>query len=318
MKKIFLGLIAVFACFLGRCSGPITPDPGGFAGGADHGQAQAAWAAYQNQLNLKHELMAERKAELYKIFSSDAWRTIDGATNYAGDKGWLEIQGFVTSTTPDGTFISGAWGPVLSINIKVDTYSRNVRTETSTAKYNESFKGKASNAKYSANSQTTYSEEGEAIRLKVVDCSGPDNIERKFILKNLPVSCLETDDFGNVVIREKMAFYAGTFTNNSGVIPLFDYGVPCAKIWSAAELAEIQAKKDAPKNAALEYDKKLAAKGDPYGLLRMGERSRDGDGVHKDLVMAKTYLTQAAAAGSQTAADELSQLNTTSTDSATQ
>ena len=46
-----------------------------------------------------------------------------------------------------------------------------------------------------------------------------------------------------------------------------------------------------------------------HGLLRMGERYRDGDGVEKDLAKSKDYLTKAAAAGSADATNDLAQLN---------
>jgi hypothetical protein len=67
---------------------------------------------------------------------------------------------------------------------------------------------------------------------------------------------------------------------------------------------------------ALKFNQDAAAKGDPYGLLRMGERYRDGDGVPKDLTKAREYLTKAAATGSPDAADELSKLSQVSTNSA--
>jgi hypothetical protein len=70
------------------------------------------------------------------------------------------------------------------------------------------------------------------------------------------------------------------------------------------------------RNKALKFNQDAATKGDPYGLLRMGERYRDGDAVPKDLTKAREYLTKAAAAGSPTAADELSKLNQVSTNSA--
>ncbi len=74
-------------------------------------------------------------------------------------------------------------------------------------------------------------------------------------------------------------------------------------------------RQEAAKVAALKSNQDQAAKGDSYGLLRMGERYRDGDGVEKDLAKAKDCLTKAAAAGSPTAADELSKLNQTSSNS---
>ena len=60
---------------------------------------------------------------------------------------------------------------------------------------------------------------------------------------------------------------------------------------------------------ALRYNQGQAAKGDGYGLLRMAERYRDGDGVEKDLTKAKEYFNKAIAAGSPTAAEELKELN---------
>ncbi len=71
------------------------------------------------------------------------------------------------------------------------------------------------------------------------------------------------------------------------------------------------------KAKALEWNQEQADKGDAIGLLRMGERYRDGEGVEKDLNKSHDYLTKAAAAGSPTAADELSKLNQVSTNSPT-
>jgi hypothetical protein len=78
------------------------------------------------------------------------------------------------------------------------------------------------------------------------------------------------------------------------------------------ENTKIQAR-NVPQNMALKYDQEQAAKSDPYGLLRMGERCRDGDGIPRDLTKARDYLTKAANAGSPTAADELKKLSEPST-----
>lgn len=66
--------------------------------------------------------------------------------------------------------------------------------------------------------------------------------------------------------------------------------------------------KQAAAEKALRFNQDAAAKGDAFGLLRMGERYRDGDGVEQDLAKAKEYLQKAADAGSPTAAEELSKL----------
>jgi hypothetical protein len=73
--------------------------------------------------------------------------------------------------------------------------------------------------------------------------------------------------------------------------------------------------KKAVQARVLKGNQDLADKGDAYGLLRMGESYRDGEGVPKDLAKAKDYLTKAAAAGSPTAADALLKLNQVSTNS---
>ena len=79
----------------------------------------------------------------------------------------------------------------------------------------------------------------------------------------------------------------------------------------AAEAAA--AKKKEPQLRALNWNMEQAAKGDSYGLLRMGQRYRDGDGVPKDLTKAREYFTNATAAGSPDAAGALAKLNQAST-----
>ena len=71
---------------------------------------------------------------------------------------------------------------------------------------------------------------------------------------------------------------------------------------------QAQAKKLQAQAKVLKINQDMADKGDMYGLLRMGERYRDGDGVPKDLTKARDYLTKAAAAGSPTAEDDLKKL----------
>ena len=60
---------------------------------------------------------------------------------------------------------------------------------------------------------------------------------------------------------------------------------------------------------ALAENERLAAQGDAYGELRMGERCLSGDGVAKDVFKARDYLQRAAEQGSPTAIDELARLN---------
>lgn len=76
-----------------------------------------------------------------------------------------------------------------------------------------------------------------------------------------------------------------------------------------------QSKAEIAKAKALRFNQDQAAKGDAFGLFRMGERYRDGDGVPKDLANAREYLTKAAAAGAPDATAALSKLNQASTNS---
>ncbi len=59
----------------------------------------------------------------------------------------------------------------------------------------------------------------------------------------------------------------------------------------------------------LENTQQLAAEGDAYAQMRMGERYLTGDGVPKDLILARSYLEKAAAQGSPSAVADLDQLN---------
>src|ERR1039458_1116485 len=88
------------------------------------------------------------------------------------------------------------------------------------------------------------------------------------------------------------------YTNET---PLTPEQIEAANVKAAAD-------KKASAEKALKYNQDLADSGDAYGLLRMGERYRDGDGVPKDLAKAREYLAKAAAAGSTTAAGDLKKL----------
>jgi hypothetical protein len=99
-------------------------------------------------------------------------------------------------------------------------------------------------------------------------------------------------------------------------MPVFDCAPPVftpqqiavAKQNSEQANAQADAMKKAGEEKALKSNMDAAAKGDAYGLMRMGERYRDGDGVPKDLAKARDYLQRATDAGSSTAADELKNL----------
>jgi hypothetical protein len=156
---------------------------------------------------------------------------------------------------------------------------------------------------------------------------------RKIIIQNYPVE--ENPAVGKTI--SFLAMQTGTSEYNGDRLELWDLGTtPTAddfrKLKAEADAQQKAAQKeldeqrriaaekaDAAKKAI--QDKKMAAtakvlkinqdaadKGDMYGLLRMGERYRDGDGVTKDLTKARDYLTKAAVAGSPTAEADLKNL----------
>jgi hypothetical protein len=156
---------------------------------------------------------------------------------------------------------------------------------------------------------------------------------RKIIIRNYPLE--ESPAVGKTI-----AFFAmqtGTSDYNGDKLELWDLGTtPTAddlkKLKADTEERQRAAQKEldeqrrvaaekanaakkAAQDKALKYNQDQAAKGDPIGLQRMGERYRDGNGVPKDLDKARDYFTQAQKAGNFLVDDELKKLNQTSTNS---
>jgi len=127
-----------------------------------------------------------------------------------------------------------------------------------------------------------------------------------------------------------LAMRVANWRTNDLVLEAYDCGLPDTvenrknagiPIPTAADLKELAgrelstqaAAKEAKEDRTLKWNQAQADKGDAFGLLRMGERYRDGDGVPKDLSRAREYFSKASAAGSPTAAESLSKLNQAST-----
>jgi len=258
-----------------------------------------AQKAYQDALQA--QIQAAQQAELNLIYSKDPWRAINGSTNYIGGSGWYEFQGKSQEVMADGVVFKGKWGQVLTVYTDESSNGHLVKRVSNS--------GQASVTTYS--STTTARASGNAVE--------DTSIERQliygddfFIVKNFPYPADARQGY-----EQMMAYLDGyyTYTNSSRqvlTIKSFDYGKPCVKTWSPEALAAAKQKSDQKKHSTedkvLKSNQDSAGRGEPYGMMRMGERYRDGDGVEKDLTKARDYLTKAAAAGSQTAADELKQL----------
>jgi TPR repeat protein len=121
----------------------------------------------------------------------------------------------------------------------------------------------------------------------------------RFVVKNYPYQAADGDPVPNFMAAKS----AGVIDVRAQTIHCLDFGVICAAPGTSPE--EIAAAKKAGDDKALAANEDAAAHGDPYGLLRMGERYRDGDGVETNLDLARGYLTRAAAAGDLMASNEL-------------
>lgn len=136
-----------------------------------------------------------------------------------------------------------------------------------------------------------------------------------FFVKNYPYQAADGDSVPNFLAALPTDVYSyRTVLGSDRTVRCLDFGIPCGiPEWAmprpdpnaAKEKAE---QEEAAKERILMANEKAAAEGDPYGLLRMGERYRDGDGVQKDLGKARDYLIRAAEAGDPTATEELSKL----------
>ena len=262
-------------------------------------QQQAAYAQQAAENAYQAEILAEQQQELALIYSKDPWRNVGGSTNMARGNGWVEFQGQVQDSLNDGTIFKGSWGQVLTIH-------PDPNYEEHLVKRFQADKAKISSGNVSVSSINGVQD--TSVELKKI--YGDD----VFFVEGFPYPADKGRGY-----EQMMALDAGYYgyTNQNGqslTIHKLIYGTPCIKVWSQQELDALKHKQDSVKQAKLDkllkYNQDAADRGDAYGLLRMGERYRDGDGVPKDLTKARDYLTKASTAGSPSADDELKKLPT--------
>ena len=277
--------------------------------GAALAQQQYIYAVQAQQQALQANLAASQQAALQRIYLKDPWRSINGQTNYAAGDGWFEFQGLPQGAGHDGTTFKGKWGAVLTVCPVLD---QNHLTTAQNSVNNQAYNQKTAYPANATPNATSTSQRSSQYSQGVQDTSVShayygDDI---FLVANFPYPATQP-------YQEMLAHDAGyyTFTNvDDQVVTVhkLDYGSPCTKIWSPEELAAIKDRIEAPKKAAaakaLKSNQDAAGQGDAYGLLRMGERYRDGDGVEQNLAKARDYLQKSADAGSPTAAEELKKL----------
>ena len=107
--------------------------------------------------------------------------------------------------------------------------------------------------------------------------------------------------------------------SGTNLIPKLDYGlIATPPVPSSQEIEAVLTKAEAiishdqrviDANAkALKFNQDQAAKGEAYGQFRMGERYLTGDGVEKDLIKARVYISKAAEQGMTSAVELLKNL----------
>ena len=303
MKQLFATKLAVafFSGYIG-CAGAVptasNPLNGNNYSGAGLQEQREAYARQEAQQEAQARYDAAAAAELNRIYSKDQWRKIGETTNYARGAGWVEFQGKVEEATPDGAVFRGKWGPVMTIFtdesenphliVKTDLNATSQRTR-GTANYGSS------------------SVQDTSFQHKIL--YGDD----LFFVEDFPYPSSSGEGYEKMMALDS-DYYSYTNSMRQVItIHKLIYGTPCAKTWSAEEIAaakqKVDSKKKAMQDKILKSYQDAADRKDAYGWLRLGECYRDGEyGLEKDLAKARSYLKQAADAGSTTAADELARL----------
>lgn len=189
-----------------------------------------------------------------KFVPKDPWREINGKTNYAKGDGWVQFEGKVLESQPDGVRIEGWYGMPGSF--------------------------------------------------------GSPHME--FFVANFPYKLADGEYLGplqNLTARESGIHAYRTVLGGSRSLRKLEYGNSCAQPGLPQPSAEQQvaaaaaaaAKRVTQRAAELKRHEDLAANGDAYGQLKMGERYLKGDGVDEDKSKALDLLLKSAAQGNTAA-----------------
>jgi hypothetical protein len=265
----------------------------------------------------------------------DPWRKLDGKVCNAKDESWFLFTGKILEVRPNGILVDGDFGPPLEAGFGERVFFvENFPAQTYPFADGEAITATMNLVAHMSEKASTYQFTNTTIDLRVntvrrldygnIVTSPPPDLAQKW--NNILIGGSENSEVAKALadnqeqqaeakkeltaIESKLAQISSDFDKEKQPI-IAEYE---AKIKDVPNVVarEVKAKEDAKKQAitdkVLKNNQDLADKGDAYGLLRMGQRYRDGEGVEKDLTKARDYLTKAAAAGSQTADDELKKL----------
>jgi len=276
--------------------------------------------------------------------AKDPWRQVGGETNFIFDKGWVEFQGEAIEERGDFTIFKGKFGNIGNVSSDIQGVVRKTDySSTSSSDSNDKLNGNynssgdANNNTRSSSRQFTngvnkYSQNGglnssvndryntaakttvrqqrsasEIVTEKALKSLGED----LYLVVNFPFPLDKKREFEKLIA--KRSGYQ-TYTNENGrkvTLRKLDYGTPCDKIWTQAELDVIKEMREAPLREAarlraeavkrkldieaadLKRDIDMAESGNTASLRRMGERYRNGIGVEKDEIKANKYFARA-------------------------
>lgn len=285
MQKLLTGLLTIL-CFNAvnkSIAGPVyTPAaPSQFTAAIANEQAnqyqQAEQKAEQQreqaEFSAALEARHQRELALENWTPDDPWRIIDGKTNWAKGQNWYQLAGRVVEVQPHGIRVEGVYTDRPGyLTHRLDDYSD----------------------------------------------------KKDFFIRDFPYAVAEGDVIGESMNLTGVAngiYSYPTVLGASKSLHEFVYGKPCGepqesidarKAAEAAETAKqnskIEAAKKAKRDAAariLKWNQDQADAGDPYGLMRMGERYRDGEGVETNMNKAQAYFIRASALGNKQAEDDL-------------
>ena len=266
----------------------------------------------------------EQAVQNYK--PTDPWRVLDGKLSYAKGDGWVEFTGEILEVKEYGILMHGNFGPPLETGYGERDYFvagfphtvADGEKITTNMRFNAFF---AENVTFTITNNNQINGGVHTVRgLQYGKVVSPASNELAARPKDQSLrvggSHPEIDKELADLLQQHIS------VQNQIAMVDTDYAQKKEQIEANYDARIIQLRRDLDKSKqdvaiarskavqdkALKYNEEQAEKGNPVGLLRMGERYRDGDGVPKDLAKARVYLQKAADAGSPSAAEELKNL----------
>src|ERR1039458_253091 len=259
----------------------------------------------------------------------DPWRLLDGKIYNAKDVSWVQFSGQVLEVKPNGVLLVGDFGPPLEAGFgKREYFVENFPVQSYPLADGEAITPPMSFVAHLGEKSSTYQFTNTTIDLraktvrrldygKVVESPPPDLTKKWNTIVVIAGDAnpqltkqLDDNEKEQAAVQSQLSqLNSDSEKEQEPIIAEYKTKIDDVPNVIAKQAKEKDAaKKQAVTDKVLKSNQDAADRGDAYGLLRMGERYRDGEGVTKDLAKAREYLARAAAAGSPTATDDLKKL----------